>query len=136
MSRRKKRWDELGGERKHMSNLQMDPEVYKLRRTVIDLIYEARELAPLPRITVRITEDDTFRHRMGVAGMNANIIRIPKSSTKISKKDLRAIVYHEILHAILGVPHDNKCKLMSPYFEPLTKKEAQTLFKKWIKKLK
>jgi len=44
-------------------NLKMDDKVYKLRRRVINLIYELKKIKPdLPRITVRITEDkqDSF----------------------------------------------------------------------------
>jgi hypothetical protein len=43
---------------KQLKNKDMNNEVYALRRRVMNFIYEARELAELPRVEVRITDSD------------------------------------------------------------------------------
>jgi hypothetical protein len=116
---------------KQLKNLQMNDAVYKLRREAIKYIYEAKELCELPRITVRITEN--YNRIMGRALLKDNVIWIPKRSIE-DKHDLRAIVYHEILHAVWAVPHNKNCPLMSPYLQNLSKQQADKLFIKYAKK--
>jgi hypothetical protein len=43
-------------ETKDFRNYKMNDEVYKLRRQVIDLIYEVKSVYDIPRIYVRIGE--------------------------------------------------------------------------------
>jgi len=113
-----------------LKNLKMDDDVYKLRRKVMDLIYEARTLAPdIPRITVRITED--AGKTLGVARMKGNIIWITKSA--IRHPNLRTVVFHEICHGIGGIKHQ-KGGLMNPSLVNLTKYQAQKEFKYWSNK--
>ncbi len=89
-------------------NSKMNDHIYRLRREVIDLIYEARDVVSLPRITVRITEN--HETMLGCARMNDNILWITRRA--ISAYDLRAIVYHEIAHAVFGAEHNESCPLM------------------------
>lgn len=121
---RKQRRDEIRG----LKNLGMNAGVYKVRRNVINLIYELKEIVPnLPRIQVRITEDN---HKWnGVATMNGCEIWVPCSSAMRSHEQLRRTVYHEVLHAAYGIEHVEGCKLMGPVWNKITKKEAQDLFK-------
>ena len=125
-SRRRQRLD--SGRAK---NLKMDDDVYKLRREVMKYIYEAKTLCVLPRLDIRITEE-MGRNTVGLARMKDKILWIPEDALK-DDLDMRAIVYHEILHAVYGVQHDPNCKLMSPYVETLTKVQADRLFKKQAK---
>ena len=113
----------------------MDKDVYKLRREVMGYIYDARKLAKLPRIDVRITEDVPVT--LGSARMKKKVIWIPKSIAKNKDYNLRQVVYHEIQHCVYGTLHDPKCKLMKPTMrknEKLSKAELDRLFKHWAKK--
>lgn len=117
-------------------NKDMNSDVYKLRRKVMDIIYEARKLInnDMHRITVRITECD-LPHILGTARLNCNIIWIP--SRTCSDKRLRHVVYHELCHALWGVEHDESCKLMNPIIDKAcSKKTCQDLFIKYYKKHK
>jgi len=92
-------------------------------------VYEAGEMCDLPRITVRVTEDSG--NTMGVARMEGDIIWIPERTVIDKNAPLRDTVYHEILHAVFGVPHIEGDPLMGAMYErPLSKSEAQRLFKK------
>jgi hypothetical protein len=113
-------------------NLKMNDDVYKLRRKVMDIIYDAKDLYDLPRIDVRITSK-MKDNALGVATLKDNILWIQEDTIHLdkSKYDLRTIVYHEILHAVFGVPHIQGDRLMGKYHIPLSRKEADNLFKKW-----
>jgi hypothetical protein len=121
----------------YMKNLEMNPDTYRLRRQVIDIIYGLKQKVDLPRIEVRITEKN--EKILGGAWMNKCkhdrcIIWISKES--VQNRDLRSIVYHEILHTVYGAPHDSNDPLMNPVHEPLTKEKADELFIQWVKKLR
>lgn len=110
-------------------NLDMNDKVYKLRRAVMDFIYEAKEVVDLPRITVRITED--HETMLGCARLKENILWITKRA--IDSYDLRSVVYHEIAHAVYGAGHDVNCPLMKPSTdkqEKLTKAQCQKILKR------
>ena len=90
---------------KQLKNKEMSSEVYALRRQVINLIHEAKNLVPnLPRINVRVTDN----HR-DIAGMG----RIGGKVIWITEKFVanREVVFHEILHAI-GIGHIESNPLM------------------------
>jgi len=111
----------------------MNKDTYALRRKVMDLIYEIKKIYPLPRITVRITEDDSSI--LGVGRIGANIIWISKSAVK--NTNLRTVVYHEVLHTVFGVRHHEGDILMAPVLtKGLTKKQCQDRFLYWIKRRK
>lgn len=115
-------------------NLNMNSKTYALRRQVIGLINEIKEFCPnLPRIDVRITEVDN-KNRLGTAWMNEGVIWIPETTVAMGLDELRATVYHEVLHAAYGVEHNTFCPLMSPYHTySLTKEQCKKYFKKWVK---
>lgn len=100
-----------------LKKLEMNEEVYKLRKKIIDIIYEAKEIADLPYITVRVTEPgikvvDGKKYEIGgQALLEGNILWIPDKIIDEDKDKLRMIVYHEILHAVYGVPHIDRCVL-------------------------
>jgi len=128
----RKRWDSTT----HLGkNMKMDDDVYKLRRQVIDLLYELKRIKPdLPRITVRITEDKG--NTLGVGRLNENIIWISKKATNQTKPHLRQTVYHEVLHTVYAVPHVEGDALMDVYIRknPLSKEKAQKTFLYWADK--
>ena len=119
-------------------NLKMNDDVYKLRREAMKYIYEARELAELPRINIRITDkmegSKPNTQVLGLAGMDrTNIIWIPEQTLK-EGWDLRAIVFHEILHTVFGIDHVNDPNdIMYPALKKQTKSELNKQFKKWVK---
>jgi len=111
----------------NLTHKTMSPEVYQLRRRVIALIYEAQKLIPsLPRIMVRITENDP--KILALATYNKNYIEISERAITCSDLDLRTIVYHELVHTVFGIGHIEQCPLMRPVHQPLSKEEAQRLF--------
>jgi len=113
-------------------NLKMNPEVYALRRQVMDVIYKAKELVPeLPRLDVRIIEGN--RHNiLGVAQSGDCVIWIPENSLTNNVEFLPHVVLHEICHAVWSAPHDNDCPLMSPYLNlgepPMTWEQLSEAF--------
>jgi hypothetical protein len=125
---------------KHMgSNLEMNDDTYKLRRQVIDIIYEAKRNlrtigADLPRINVRITDNKACEHTLGMGG--GQCIWISTKAIKMSQGHLYQVTLHEILHAV-GFPHDEKCPLMRPYVKPraITKATADKHFMKYFAKV-
>ena len=100
---------------KKIKNFKMNDEVYKLRRQVIELIYEAKRGGlNLPRISVRVGEQ-TAKHKniLGCAKMNGNQMWITKEAIDLGMDTLRNVVFHEIAHAVFNVDHDEKCPLMA-----------------------
>ena len=116
----------------HLVNKRMDDGVYKLRREVMTLIYEIKTLVDLPRVEIRIT--DNHPCTLGQARMRDCQIWITEGAITNSRYDLRCIVYHEVLHAVYGVGHDDKCPLMHPVHKPISKAECQRIFKKYVNK--
>jgi hypothetical protein len=118
---------------KLVKNKKMNQDTYKLRREVMELIYEAKALTSgkLPRIEVRIADKDTSI--LGVATVGGNVIWITDGAIKQAKYDLRTVVYHEIVHAVYGVRHIETCPLMKAVHTPLTKAKCQKLFLKYVK---
>ena len=103
----------------------MNDSVYKLRRQVIDLIYEAkRGGVNLPRIAVRVGEQ-TAKHKnvLGCAKMSNNQMWITKDAIDLGSDTLRNIVFHEIAHAVYGTEHDEKCPLMQSALNTILNKE-------------
>ncbi len=91
-----------------LTNKQMNADVYAKRREVIALVYEAKRLVPnLPRINVRITDDD--KNVLGCARRGENTIWITESYVAS-----RHVVFHEILHAVYSQSHVTGCLLMGP----------------------
>lgn len=112
---------------KLLKNKDMSESVYELRRKVIALIYEAKKLADLPRIEVRITNDhDSI---LGAARIGEKIIWITESFVAS-----RSTVFHEILHAVFNQRHIAGCPLMAPQIDPNLKDDlCNKLFKKYAK---
>ena len=118
---------------KQIKNFKMNDAVYKLRRKVIDLIYEVKsEIRSLPRIEVRIGEARNHR-TLGVAALKDLKIWITKDAIDLGPDALRNIVFHEIVHAVSGFGHDEKCSLMQPTLKTiLNKKDCLDHLKKYI----
>mgnify|MGYP007072427941 CR=1 FL=1 len=120
---------------REIKNFKMDAEVYKKRRQVIDLVYEIKkEIKSLPRIEVRIGEARDH-NVLGVAQLKDKKIWITKRAVDMSQDALRNIVYHEIVHAVTGFGHDEKCPLMKSTMDGylLNKKQCMKYLKKYIK---
>ena len=110
---------------KKIKNFKMNDAVYKLRRQVIDLIYEAkRGGVNLPRIAVRVGEQ-TAKHKnvLGCAKISGNQMWITKDAIDLGLDTLRNIVFHEIAHAVYGTQHDERCPLMSAEVGTILNKE-------------
>ena len=128
------------------TNKKMNNDVYKQRRQVMDFIYRAKNLLKdnniqLPRIDIRIidlTKEAAGRGVLGVARMNDNIVWIPE--TTLNKKSLHAVVFHEIIHAALGIDHIKSCKLMNAYIpvenDLLTSDKVDQIFLSYFKRVK
>ena len=95
----------------------MNNEVYKLRHKVVSMLYEIkREVKDFPRIEVRIGEARNH-NVLGVAKLKDKKIWITKRAVDMSEDALRNVVYHEVVHAVTGFEHDDKCPLMKPYMD-------------------
>ena len=103
----------------------MNDAVYKLRRQVIELIYEAkRGGVNLPRIAVRIGEQKAkHKNVLGIATMNGNQMWITKDAIDLGLDVLRNVVFHEIGHAVFNLEHNNKCPLMESRQNTVLNKE-------------
>lgn len=123
-------------ESKFTVNKKMNDKTYALRRQVIELLYEIKSLVPsLPRIDVRICDAKRGESVLGVGRMNCNFIWITEEAISSPRFDLREVVYHEVLHAVYGVEHDEHCPLMGAYTKGnMTKAEIQKHFMTWVKK--
>jgi len=108
-----------------IKNFKMNDEVYKLRRQVIELIYEAkRGGVRLPRIEVRIGEQKAkYKNVLGIATMNGNQMWITKDAIDLGLDVLRNVVFHEIGHAVFNLEHNNKCPLMESKQNTVLNKE-------------
>lgn len=121
-------------------NLKMNNDVYALRRQVIDIIYQAKNVLrsngiELPRLDVRIMEAYPDKKALGAARLRGNIIWICTKSLSTYKAHLRDTVYHEIVHAATGFGHDDNCPLMAPCINmiPLSDTQANELLVKYFK---
>jgi hypothetical protein len=118
-----------------IKNHKMNDLVYKKRRQVMNLIYEVKkEFLSFPRIEVRIGEARDH-NVLGVAKLSKKQIWITDRALNMSQDALRNIVYHEIVHAVTGFGHDDKCPLMKPSLDGylLNKKQCMKYLKKYIK---
>jgi hypothetical protein len=119
---------------KKIKNFKMNDEVYKLRRQVINLIYEAKNFGiDLPRIDVRIgTAKKGHEQILGVGRMSDKKIWITEKAINHSTNYLRHVVFHEIGHAVFGLNHREDCPLMcSELDKPVTKKQALSILKEY-----
>jgi len=117
-----------------IKNFKMNDAVYKLRRQVINLIYEAKkEIKDLPRIEVRIGEARK-KNVLGVAMLKDYKIWITDDAINMGEDVLRNVVFHEIVHAVTGFEHDEKCPLMqSKQKTILNKNDCMKKLKEYIK---
>ena len=91
---------------------EMNDGTYALRKQVINIIREANNKGfNLPRIEVRIVSGGES-NVCGYAYLNTNIIHIHDKYMTYSKAFLTHVVLHEIVHAMTGFGHDEKCDLM------------------------
>lgn len=112
-------------------NLEMNDDTYELRSRVMSFIYEAKEVVDLPRIDVRITKPTEGLRGEAHMGndtiwIGANIVR------EMSDRNLRTTVYHELLHAVLAIPHRTDCPIMKNPSEPLPKQMADKILKQYF----
>jgi len=117
-------------ETRKLKNKDMDEECYKLRRQVIDILYQFKTIVNLPRITVRITHNS----KSGILGVGRTgecIIWIPEEAINMGRSALRHIVCHELGHAVFSKRHDDNCPVMRPYYdEPATQSEIEEFLKR------
>ena len=119
---------------KQIKNFDMNDNTYKMRRQVINMLYEIKkEIKDLPRIEVRIGEARNH-NVLGVAKLSRNQIWITKRAVDMSEDALRNIVFHEVVHAVTGFGHDDKCPLMKPTLDGylLNKNQCMKYLKKYL----
>lgn len=114
---------------KELTNKKMNPEVYAMRRKVIEIIYELKKHLDLPRIEVRITDnpEDTV---IGMGTMcEATTIWIVERATEFPYESLRHLVGHEIGHAVFKLDHSDKCPLMKQGLSMVKPASLETIVK-------
>ena len=117
---------------KEIKNFKMNDETYKLRRRVINILYEARDRSIiLPRVNVRIGESaHEYKNVLGVGG--GHNIWITKKAIDRGYQYLLHVVLHELCHSVFNLPHNEKCKLMSSKLSaPCEVEEAWKIFRKY-----
>ena len=121
---------------KNFNNYKMTPEVYKLKRKVINILYELKDKGfNIPRIDVRIGQHKDCQV-LGVARLNNNIIWITEKAIDKKENEFYHTVLHELLHTIYGCEHDNKCHIMTPYQPKVvfSKNKLLKIFKNYYNK--
>ena len=117
---------------KEIKNYKMNDSVYKLRRKVIQIIYDLKNSnIDLPRINVRIGESThKYPNVLGVGGgLN---IWITEKAIDRGYQYLLHVVLHELGHSVYNLPHDKKCKLMAPTLsKPCEVEDAWRIFRKY-----
>ena len=82
-------------------------------------------------------DSGSHSHVIGFAYLNENIVYIPTNLIENGrlKKFFREVVAHEIIHAVTGFGHDEKCPLMSSAIasKPLSDKDLWKHFTKYFK---
>ena len=119
---------------KQIKNFDMNDNTYKMRRQVINMLYEIKkEIKNFPRIEVRIGEARNH-NVLGVAQLKDKKIWITKRAVDMSEDALRNIVYHEVVHAVTGFGHDDLCPLMKPTLDGylLNKNQCMEYLKKYL----
>ena len=127
--------------------LKMNDETYKLRKKVINIIYDVNKfcnknnLQKLPRIEVRIVSDipkcKEGKYKgskiIGYAYEGGKVIHIPETTLNFKDNKILFVVLHEILHSI-GFKHKKGCPLMNPFYKDCSEvKMWDTLLKYIIK---
>ena len=120
---------------KYMTNKKMNDKVYSERRQVMDIVYEAKKLLgdKFERVDVRIGKANKGEIALGVGRLNMNIIWIEEKTLTLHKNIRRQIVLHEIVHALTGFGHDDKCPLMKPCVDTKTPLDFDTITTAFLK---
>ena len=121
---------------KNFINFKMTDEVYKLRKKVMNVLYDLKNNGfNIPRIDVRIGQHKNCQV-LGVARLNSNIIWITENAIDKKENEFYHTVLHELLHTIYGCEHDNKCHIMTPYQPKVVfnKNKLFKIFKNYYKK--
>lgn len=117
---------------KQINNFKMNDDTYKLRREVINILYEAKKRkCRLPRINVRIgSATEKHENVLGVGG-SLNIW-ITKKAIDRGYNYLLHVTLHELCHAVFNLDHNENCKLMaSSIGEPCEAEESWDIFQRY-----
>jgi hypothetical protein len=122
---------------KGFKNRSMNDHTYKLRRSVMDIIYDFKRRYGIPRQTIRIVDrcgesHEGWHNVIGYAGMGQNYVHIRGDWASKNRESLIPLVAHEVVHSVLSIGHDKECKLMSEYFEPMTEDEVWSACDKYF----
>ena len=105
-----------------LRNLESCARTYGLRRRAIKHVYEARDLLrrhgiEMPRVQIRVSESahPDYDNSLACAKLGARAVWfMDKYLATLTPRQLRWVVFHELVHAITGFRHDENCSLMSP----------------------
>lgn len=123
---------------KGFKNKRMDDKVYAERRIVMNHIYKAKNLLrkngmDMARVDVRIASREEGETAVGKARMRDNIIWMPEDY--LNSRFTYQVVLHELCHALWGIEHDKKCKLMHPNVQvTLSNAKAEDAFLNYASK--
>jgi len=123
--------------RKEFKLNEMNDQTYLLRRKVIDVIYMLKKHINLPRIEVRIISAIESTNIIGYAYLNKNIVHIKQEYCNMDNTILTYLVSHEIIHAVTGFMHNEKCYLMRSNmiaYNKISNEKTIEVFKSYFKK--
>lgn len=120
-------------------NKEMDNDVYKLRRKVMEVVYDVKKVIPnLPRVTVRIA-DNPMGDKKDVVGLASTdervVIWIPEHTFEYDELKFREIVLHELGHAVCKLEHDKSCPIMNTGALGASKEQQDAFIKNVMKPL-
>jgi len=101
------------------SVLKMDDALFKQRRRIIEMLYDAKKVLgiDLPRVQIRIVEMANGEVS-GISFVGKNSIVISHEIADWTEQELLRTVWHELGHAWFNASHDESCPLMSAYRPP------------------
>jgi hypothetical protein len=118
---------------KKLKNKKMNDATFELRKQVMKVLYDVKKVVDLPRITVRITENNGSI--MGLAKLGKNTIWIPERMFKGDDRlYLYEVVCHELVHAVLGLGHNENCPLMRSHIgqRALNREQCDIIMKRYF----
>ena len=119
-----------------LKNKVMNKDTYQLRRKVMSFIYEIKNIVPdTPRVDVRITDShdtDSNAKIVAQARLKDKVIWISDYIINKPENVFRNTVYHEMLHAVYGIGHDNDCPVMCQGTKNVSKEKCQKVYMSYV----
>ena len=115
-------------------NADIDAGVWDIRKKVIGIIREASTVVGyrLPRVEVRVVVDSECADAIAMARMGGCVVNVVLDHVEnMSYLDLRHVVFHELVHAVFNIGHNEECALMRSTLKKTTKRQQNKIFSQY-----